>query len=424
MNKLLRTIVVDLTPVLPGGENGGAKVFVLELLRRLAEIAPRTQFVLLTHAATDQELSLLDCPNMRRLLVVGLPENESARQSLPDLLFRIGSYLPGRLIAALRHLDHRVISTLRALRARSLLRGLNADLLFVPFTAPFYYASGIPTVCTIYDLQYRAYPEFFTIEDLSHRNRAFTEACRVASALAAISNYVRDSAIAHGSVDPTRIRTIYLRLAQRIASVGKHDYGVLRRLGLPMERYLIYPANFWKHKNHERLIAAFDLATHGRMATDVKLVCTGSPGKRQGELIDVVRTMGLGERVLFPGYLSDADLGVLMASSRGVVFPSLYEGFGLPVLEAMAAGIPVACSNTTALSEVVAKAAIFFDPYVPAQIADAMVTLVGNVAQRDRLIRAGRQRALEFSDSERMAREYWELFLYAHDNATASQHVW
>jgi len=124
-------------------------------------------------------------------------------------------------------------------------------------------------------------------------------------------------------------------------------------------------------------------------------------------------TMNLGDRILFPGYLPNSELAALMANCTGVVFPSLYEGFGLPVIEAMAAGVPVACSNTTSLPEVAADAAILFDPRVPTQIAQAMISLVENEALRARLIQAGKQRAAEFSDPERMAREYWELFQYA-----------
>ena len=82
--------------------------------------------------------------------------------------------------------------------------------------------------------------------------------------------------------------------------------------------------------------------------------------------------MFLGERILFPGYLPHQDLATLIANGAGVVFPSLYEGFGLPVIEAMAMGVPVACSNITSLPEVAADAAILFNPKVPTQIADAI----------------------------------------------------
>jgi hypothetical protein len=197
---------------------------------------------------------------------------------------------------------------------------------------------------------------------------------------------------------------------------AEHDKAILSRLGLSPQQYLIYPANFWKHKNHEMLLTAFGMACHGGLSANIKLVCTGAPGARQEWLMRAARNMNLGDRVLFPGYLPNAELAALMANCAGVMFPSLYEGFGLPVIEAMAAGVPVACSNTTSLPEVAADAAILFDPRVPTQIVQAMVSMVDNEGLRARTTQAGQQRAVEFSDVERMAREYWELFQYALSN--------
>ena len=413
MNKLLNTIAVDVTPILPGGENGGAKIFVLELLRRLAEMAPQTQFVLLTQAASHQALAALDRPNMRRLMVVGPAVTNSLRSRLPGLASRVLPHLPARLRRAVSRLGYSLNAALKRSGSGTLLRDMGADLLFCPFTAPTYFEPGISTVCTIYDLQYKIYPEFFAAEDVVHRDRTFIEACRRASVLTAISDYSRDSAIAHGSLDPARIRTIHLRMAQRISTGAEHDKTVLSRLGLTPQRYLIYPANFWKHKNHEMLLTAFGIACHGGLAADIKLVCTGAPGARQEWLMNAARTMNQGDRVLFPGYLPNAELAALMANCSGLVFPSLYEGFGLPVIEAMAAGVPIACSNATSLPEVAADAAILFDPRVPTQIAQAIISLVEDEALRARLIQAGQQRAVEFSNAKRMAREYWEIFQYA-----------
>jgi glycosyltransferase involved in cell wall biosynthesis len=416
MNKQLSTIAVDLTPVLPGGENGGAKIFVLELLRRLADTAPDTQFVLLTQAASHEELATMDRPNMRRLMVVGPVVKSTLRTRSQSLAARVLPHLPGRLRRVVGRLGSKLITSFKRSGSSSLLRDMGADMLFCPFTAPTYFELGIPTVCTIYDLQYKTYPEFFAAEDVAHRERTFIEACRRATALTAISDYSRDSAIAHGSLDPARIRTIHLRMAQRIAPGAERDRAVLDRLGLAPQRYLVYPANFWKHKNHEMLLTAFGMACHEGLPTDIKLVCTGAPGARQAWLMSAARTMDLADRILFPGFLPNAELAALMADCTGVIFPSLYEGFGLPVIEAMAAGVPVACSNTTSLPEVAADAAILFDPRVPTQIAQAMISLVENEALRTRLIHAGQQRAVEFSDAERMAREYWELFQYALTN--------
>lgn len=412
MNKQLGTIAVDLTPVLPGGENGGAKIFVLELLRRLAEIAPQTQFVLLTQAASHEELAVLDRANMRRVMVVGPAVANSLRLRLASFAARLLPHLPGRLRRAVGGLGYKLNATLKRTGSGALLRDMGIDLLFCPFTAPTYFEPGIPTVCTIYDLQYKTYPEFFAAEDVSHRERTFIEACRRATVLTAISDYSRESAISHGSLDPERIRTIHLRMAQRITDVN-NDKAILGRLDLSPQQYLIYPANFWKHKNHEMLLTAFGMACHQGLEANIKLVCTGAPGARQTWLKNAAATMNLGDRILFPGYLPNEDLAVLMANCRGMVFPSLYEGFGLPVIEAMAAGVPVACSNTTSLPEVAADASILFDPRIPTQIAEAMITLTRDEALRAQLIEAGRQRAVEFSDSHRMATEYWQLFQYA-----------
>ena len=413
MNKQPSTIAVDLTPVLPGGENGGAKIFVLTLLQRLAEMAPQTQFVLLTQSASHQELATLDRPNMRRVMVVGPAVATSLRPGLMRLAARLLPHLPGRLRSGVSRWGYWVHTRLKRGGAPALLRDQGVDLLFCPFTAPTYFEPGIPTVCTIYDLQYKTYPEFFAAADVAHREHTFIEACARATALAAISDYSRDAAITHGHLDPTRIRTIHLRMAQRIAPGAQNDAGILTHLGLSPQRYLVYPANFWKHKNHEMLLTAFGMACHGALPADVKLVCTGAPGARQQWLQYAAQSMGLGARVLFPGYLPNAQLASLLAQCSGVVFPSLFEGFGLPVIEAMAAGVPVACSNSTSLPEVAAEAAILFDPRVPTQIAQAMVSLVADQPLRAKLIAAGLSRATEFSDTTRMAAEYWDLFASA-----------
>lgn len=415
--KSLKTIAVDLTPVLPGGENGGAKVFVLELLRRLAVLAPETQFILLTQAASHQELAEMDCANISRRLVLGQTAvAQTVRPRMRGLARLILPLLPARVQRIAGGLGYRLQSHLKRGGSSSLLSELGADLLFCPFTAPIYYETGIPTVCTIYDLQYKTYPEFFAPEDVAHRDRTFVEACRHAAALTAISDYSRETALQHGQLASDRIRTIYLRMAQRVASVPGEGADVLKQRGVEAGRYLIYPANFWRHKNHEMLFTAFGMACQAGLAGDIKLVCTGAPGERQEYLARAVTGMGLGDRIVFPGYIPSAELAALLAHARGMVFPSLYEGFGLPVIEAMAAGVPVACSNATSLPEVAAGATILFDPRVPTQIADAMVSLFGDDARRDNLIEAGRRRAAEFSDSGRMAREYWDLFLYAMDN--------
>ena len=411
--KQLRTIAVDLTPVLPGGENGGAKVFVLELLRRLAEIAPQAEFVLLTQATAHEELAALDSTNVRRLMVLDMSPSPALRPLGTKVLSRVLAHLPGRLRRAAARLRYALLTLSKRTGSRSLLRDLGVDLLFCPFTAPTYFELGVPTVSVIYDLQYKTYPEFFPEADVAQRDRTFVDAARRSTALVAISEYSRQAAIEHGRLDPAHIKTVHLHISQHSLRNAARDESILDRLQLVAGQHLIYPANFWKHKNHEMLLTAFGIARSSGLDHNVRLVCTGAPGARQQWLKQAAEGLGLGDHVLFPGYLANAELLALVTNSAGVIFPSLYEGFGLPVIEAMATGVPVACSNVTSLPEVAGDAAILFDPRVPDDIARAMIALAHDKDLTARLVRAGDLRAAQFSDSKLMAEQYWRTFQQA-----------
>ena len=411
MTKIIRKVAIDLTPVLPGGKNGGAKIFVLELLKCLAEIAPSTEFILLTQSASHEELIHLDRANVRRHLTDGRPSQIRSRLNLKALALRCLPYLPGRLRNLAARIGYQFFEIFRHHgQGASLLKTLDVDLLFCPFTDPKYWEADVPTVCTIYDLQYKKYPEFFSPEEVIHRDKVFLNACKQATMLAAISDYSRTTAIYHGIIDPLMVRTVYLRLAQRLGQYGNKESALLRLYGLVIQRYFIYPANFWRHKNHVMLITAFGIACRQGLPHDTKLVCTGEELSQQDYLRSASVAMGLGDRIIFTGYLPDNELLDLMAGCMGVVFPSLYEGFGIPMVEAMALGVPVACSNTTSLPEVVGDAAILFDPRMPTEIADAMVLIADSKGTRDRLIQAGTDRVKYFSNAEIMAGEYWDLF--------------
>lgn len=412
----LNNIAIDLTPILPGGENGGAKIFVLELIKQLALLAPKTSFILLTQQASHAELAALDANNIKRVQVLGNQELRSAKNKIRQYVEKLFFIFPRRIQVRLNGLISALDSRIKNVGHSSLLHDLKVDLLFCPFTAPTYSEAGIPTVATIYDLQYKTYPEFFSPLDVAHRDRVFLEACKRGTMLSAISNYSRTKVINYGKLDPKKIRTIYLRMAQRISITSGLSDSVLKNFGLNARKYFIYPANFWKHKNHEILLTAFGMAARQGLPSDIKLLCTGAPGERSIFLSKAVKEMNLEGRIIFPGFVLTEELSALLSNSLGMIFPSLYEGFGLPVMEAMAAGVPVACSNLTSLPEVAANAAILFDPRVPSQIAQAMIELEGSECIRNSLIKLGKNRASLFSDSKKMAREYWSLFNDAINN--------
>ena len=418
----LQTVAVDLTPIFPGGENGGAKVFTLELLHRLAELAPQTQFVLLTQEASHQELAPLDSANMRRITV--LDRRGHAALWTLDMFSHVLVHLPRALGRTAGKLGYSMLTLAKRSGSRSLLNDLNVDLLFCPFTATTYSEPLIPIVSVIHDLQHSAYPEFFAMRDVVHRTLIFTQAARRSTILVANSEYTRDAAIIEARRNPDDIKTVPLQISQNRLDTAPRDEAILDRLQLVAGKYLIYPANFWKHKNHEMLLTAFGLARHSGLADDIRLVCTGAPSQRQRWLVHAARRLALEDRILFPGYLGDAEFLATVANSAGLIYPSLHEGFGLPVVEALAAGVPVACSNVTSLPEVAGDAAILFDPRIPEDIAQAMITMTQDKELISRLVQAGKQRAARFSDSRKMAEQYWEIFQQAVGREVRSGRRW
>jgi len=410
---VIRKIAVDLTPLLVGGENGGAKVFILELLKLLGKMHKNCEFILLTRKESNEELSLLDAANMRRIVVYGngapLPLIEISAHNLKHD-YSVTSFF----VNFKKYFDK--IKSSESQGSDSLIKGLGVDLLFCPFTAMTYADSEVPTVCTLYDWQHRSYPQFFDPAEVAHRDQILEIACNQAAAIALISNFSKNDTLKFSTINISRLRTIYLKISRRTRPSGDEESQIMDSLELMPNQYFLYPANFWKHKNHEILFMAFLLARQNGLSRDIKLVCTGALGDRSDFLINAAKKMGLEHSVLFPGYLSTQDLSVIMLNAMGLVFPSLYEGFGLPPIEAMSLGIPVICSSSSSLPEIVSDAAILIDPRRPKDISEALISISKDQAIRNRYVELGKKRADFFSDSLGMAKEYWDLFEYAVDN--------
>ncbi len=406
----LRRVAVDLTPVLPGGENGGAKVMTLELVRHLALMAPECQFILLTPESSHDELAALDAANVKRLCVHRPGGVLSAADNFAVRLRRVlGRVLSVRRLNQLAALYRE--ATGQVVVGSDLVRRLDADLLFCPFTAPYYFDPAVPTVSVIYDLQHRAYRQFFSELQASERDRAFDQACRLASRVVCISDYVHRSVLASGAVPAERLETVSIQLGDRLPRVTLESSGpVLQSLGLEPERFLLYPANFWPHKNHEMLLTAFGIYRSSHPDSDLKLVLTGAPGARRDFLMDAAARMGMNGSVVFPGYVPDADFSALMRGSMALIFPSLFEGFGIPLIEAMAAGRPLLVSNATSLPEVAGGAALLFDPRRPMEIVGAIARIAADPRLRAELGAASAHRLEAFGGPREMAARYLKIF--------------
>lgn len=416
-NKISR-MAVDLTPLLPGVENGGAKLLALELVRYLSKLLPDCKFVLLTSERSHEELACLDAPNVQRLCVkhqknLPVPSTPSRKARMRIRLHEwLTNYLPSPLLAKVKT----AYRSLRALRSGTpgILQELDADLLFCPFTMPFYHNPAIPTVSIVYDLQYHYYPQFFSDEDRLGREYHFKETCRLADRLICISEYVRGIVLENSNLSPKHVVSIPIRLLGRLKQPNRDAISTaLRKHGLEKEEFLLYPANFWPHKNHDMLFTAMGMFRSRHPESRLRLVCTGFPNERMDALREAIGRMGLEFWVFFPGFLSEEEFAALLASCRALIFPSLYEGFGMPVLEAMVFGKPVLCSNLTSLPEVAGEAALFFDPKKPHEILAAIKRILQEPGLRDHLVTRGYERAAAWGDAEQMVREYVNVFLDA-----------
>lgn len=398
-------IAVDMTPVLPDGRNGGAKIFALELLKSLRATNLDDRFLILTASWNHQHLSVLDSGNMSRLCVLK-QQNSSIGQeaSHPD------SKIPKRLRKMTAYLRERIrpISS-----GRPRLRELGVDLLFCPFTAPTFAVPGIPVVSVIYDLQHLAYPHFFTAREISTR-RSFLEAVeRKVDHVVCISEGVQRSVCDSMDIDPGKTHVVPISVHSRLPRLDPSAVKkVLRILGIDRSPYMFYPANFWLHKNHRMLLSAFGMFLSKNEANAIELVFTGTIEDEESELRYAVQRMGLGDRVHFLGYLETDQLAAVWEGCEFLIFPSLYEGFGIPLLEAMYFGKPILCSNLTSIPEVAQDAALYFDPRNPGEIVQCLEEIIHQSETRDIMIQRGDRRVSEFHPSV-ITSAYSEVFASA-----------
>jgi glycosyltransferase involved in cell wall biosynthesis len=268
----------------------------------------------------------------------------------------------------------------------------------VHFAYQRYFETDLPFVFEPWDLQHRHYPQYFSAAELRLRDSLYREACERASLVVVPTHWGKKDLLAWLAIDP-----------RKIAVIGR-GAGAIERppSGMPVKtnagRYILYPAKFWPHKNHATLFEALNILR--RQGHDVRLVCTGDPAEAlPAPLRKLIARIGIEQSVSFLGHVERSELVVLLANAEMLVFPSLFEGYGIPVLEAMALQVPVVCSSIGPLVEVAGGAAEPFDP----ASADDMAAAIGRVwvddARREELRQQGRQRARAF-DWHRTAADF------------------
>jgi len=270
----------------------------------------------------------------------------------------------------------------------------------------------VPTVLTTHDLIFRLFPQHHKRLNYWYLNAAMPVYCRRASAIIAVSQATKGDLVRLYGLDPAKIRVVYEAAAPHFVPASPAQIAQMRALyGLP-DHYLLHVGTIEPRKNLSRLLqAVHQLRVAGE---DVRLVVVGSKGWLYQDFFRRLEELELGDAVHLPGYVPDAHLLAIYSGARLVAVPSLYEGFGLPVLEAMACGAPVVCSHASSLPEVGGAASTYFDPTDVTAIAEAILGVWRDEALRQTMREEGLARAARFS-WERASQETLAVY-----NETAS----
>jgi glycosyltransferase involved in cell wall biosynthesis len=263
----------------------------------------------------------------------------------------------------------------------------------------------IPTVTTLADVQDEYFPQFFTPRDLFYRDWYMRLSSRLADQVITISEFSKRTLAIHHNLPPEKLVVAYPCVDERF--LRSAEVAETPPYPLP-ETFVLYPANRWHHKNHDGLLQALRLLEE-REGLSINAVFTGRDVDNGYQLDRMATRYGVSHLVHNLGYLPVEQMAYLYCQARLLVFPSLFEGFGLPLVEAMTVGCPIAAASRTSLPEVAGDAALYFDPTQPSDIAMAVKKLWLDAQARRRLTESGRQRAQEFAPTQ-TAQAHLEAF--------------
>jgi len=344
-------IGVNALYLIPGGV-GGTEIYLRELLRALAEVDARNQYFVFTNRETGPDL-VPQQPNFQEM-----PQRVRAR------------FRPARIVW------EQTVLPLAAVR-------LGLDALLNPgFTAPVYCPCAAVTV--FHDMQHKRHPEHFRWFDLPFWRALLFASAHGATLLLADSEATRADVLRYYRLPAGKVRVVRL-------GVDPVFFGLRRA----PEKLLLTVSTLHPHKGLEALLRAF--AQFHRALPGFRLTIAGLRGFHAAALERLREDLGLSRAVEFTGWIPRAQLYDLYARAWAFLYPSMFEGFGMPVVEALAAGIPTGCSNIEPLCAVAGEAALRFEPGNVEDLYSAMVRLAADEPLRARLAMEGPQRAAAFS---------------------------
>jgi len=380
--------VIDLRWMRPGVA-GGIENLSRSFLRNLMPLDQTNQYTLLVPSEVKFDFDNRRNPNFR-IRVMDSPRH-LWRRGLGELFHRLNQRLK---IGALGTPEWESLRQARSFGAEI---ALSIPGYIAPDLHPFLNVLIVP------DIQHEYHPEFFSYSVLAERKKIYTDAIQRADHICAISEFTRQTLIEKLGVSPEKVSVTHLA-ADPIYHGGNNppqqQDNILKKYSLQKGKYLFFPGHSWPHKNHPSAIRALQLLREF-YHLELMLVCTGNPKESQPDLMKLIDGLNLDSHVRFLGYCPMTDMPSLYGGAAALVFPSLFEGFGIPLVEAMWCGCPVVCSNLTSLPEIAEDAGLTVDPHSPEEIASSVHRLLADDDLRQTLIARGHRQAKKFS---------WEKF--------------
>lgn len=276
------------------------------------------------------------------------------------------------------------------------------DIFHTQYIAPFWLPKNIKLVLTIHDISFNFFPQYIKKSDLFFLKALIPRSIRRADKIITVSESERKNIADFYKLPPKKVAFAYNgvnfeRFSRKFSP--KEIQKINTRYQIPDTRYALYIGTLQPRKNIPILIEALNTYLNKHQKNDIHLVLAGNRNSHNfDKKIDkAIEKNNLKDKIIFPGWIDEDDKPALLQSAEYFIFPSLYEGFGIPVIEAMAAGTPVICSDIPVLREIGGEAALFFDPENSAQLVENISKILSGKNLRDGLIAQGKNAAQKFT---------------------------
>ncbi len=400
----------------PGGVSGGIEQFLIGLIHSLGRLDDSAEEYLID-IGSEQDPDWLKPYLGANQRIVSPPPPQPSHPKQPQ---RSPIESAKRWLGPLRKPAQRLWRSARRLvlgpprlpvtsihKSNGFYESLCADLIHFPYQSII--RCSLPMIFNPHDLQHRHYPQFFTEDELIWRETVYPVGCRSAQAVVVASQWAKDDVVRQYGIAPEKIHVIPMGAPTEMYETvtEKTLVDVQQRFQLP-QTFALYPAQTWAHKNHIRLLKAIQLL-RDRHGLTVNLVCTGRQNEFWSTIEKHIRKLRLENQVRFLGFVRPSELRAIYHLAQFVVYPSLFEGAGFPVVEAFREGKAVACSTATSLPEYGGGAVLLFDPASVTSIAEAVRRMATDAELRTALRQRGSER-VRLLTLERMARRYRALY--------------